>query len=268
MKQCLSTIAGDNPADIENDKAPGALDGLHQFTAPTLPHLIALLTHSSASFPPPNTSLFVIDNVSALFSAAFPRLGDKSSDQQTAAKKSQNAQWATSRRWAIMEKVISDLRKMAVTKNMAIIVIGQMATRVRDEARAMLHPAIAGDAWEGGIATRIVLYRDWLSKTSDTASQATNYSGARFASVIKARNVSYGEMSRLTAFRITRDGLEELPIDAAHVRGITSPTVSSTVLKRKHNEVADSESEERDPVSDNDFGWDAEVAQQADHLNG
>ena len=268
MQQCLSTNAGNDATDTENDKAPGASHGLHQFTAPTLPHLIALLTHSSASFPPPNTSLLVIDNVSALFSLAFPRLSDKSIDQRMTAKKSQSVQWATSRRWVIMEKVISDLRKMAVTKNMAIIVIGQMATRIRDEARAMLHPAIAGDAWEGGIATRIVLYRDWLSKTSDTASQATNYSGARFASVIKARNISYGEMSRLTAFRITRNGVEELPIDAAHMRGITSPIVSSTVLKRKHNEVADTESEEGDPVSDNDFGWDAEVAQQADHLNG
>lgn len=49
------------------------LNSLTQFNAPTLAHLIALVCHPIPSFPPPDTSLLVIDSFSTLFANAYPR---------------------------------------------------------------------------------------------------------------------------------------------------------------------------------------------------
>lgn len=162
-----------------------------------------------------------------------------------------------------MDKMVSDLRRLAVTKNMAIVLISQMTTRIRDEARAMLYPAIAGNAWEGGVATRIVLYRDWWSQNLKPSSQKVDHPGMRIAGVIKAKGVSYEAIGRLTAFQITNNGLEEVPIDAAEMRNSTSPMLPSTSLKRRHNEISDSQSETGDAASDHDFAWDDETTLEA-----
>ena len=204
LKECLSEADSNETTSTEVDAADKFLDNFHHFTAPTLPHLLALLTHPSNSFPPPNASLLVIDEISTLFSLAFPKSGEKVSDQQTPAKKTQAAQWASGRRWGVMESLISDLGKLAVTKNIAIVMISQMTTRIRDEARAMLYPAIAGHAWESGVATRITLFRDWLLKTSEGSSQGEHQQGVRFARVTKAKNMSYESIGRLATFQISQ----------------------------------------------------------------
>ena len=254
-------------ASSELNSAEKALDGFHHFTAPTLPHLFALLTHSNDSFPQPNTSLLVIDNISTLFNTAFPKSGEKSNDQQTPAKKSQVAQWASGRRWVVMGNLISELGKLAVTKNIAIILISQMTTRIRDEARAMLYPAPAGNAWESGITARIVLFRDWLFRRPETSSQGENQPGVRFAGVAKAKNVSHEGVGRLVTFRIKMHGFEEVHIDPAGIKIHASPAPSSTSLKRRHDEVADTESEDSDATSSHDFDWDDEATLQAGVLD-
>jgi len=263
LKAFLSPAAGDGTTRLEHSGAIGAVDGLHHFTAPTLPHLFALLIHPSDSFPPPKTSLLVIDNISALFSLAFPRSNGKSDDKQTLAKKNRVTQWASGRRWAMMDKVISDLGKMAVTKNMAIVLINQVTTRIRDEAQAMLYPAIAGNAWDGGIATRIVLYRDWLAKALGTPIQSVDRSRLRFAGIVKAKNVTYKATGKLTTFRINDNGLEEESIDAAVMNTCTPAIPPSTSLKRRHGEIADSDSENGETASDHGFGWDDEATLEA-----
>jgi len=49
------------------------LENLLHFRTPTLPHLIALLSHPVASFPPLETSLIVIDSFSSLVASNYPR---------------------------------------------------------------------------------------------------------------------------------------------------------------------------------------------------
>ena len=49
------------------------LSNLTYFSTPSLAHLIALLAHPTQTFPPPNTSLIIIDSFSTLISSAFPR---------------------------------------------------------------------------------------------------------------------------------------------------------------------------------------------------
>lgn len=191
-------------SNANNIEATKRLEGLHHFTTPTLPHLLSLLTHSSVGFPPPRTSLIVVDTISLPFGLAFPKTSERLADERTPVKKSDTTQWAAGRRWAVMEGLMNDLGRLAVTKNIAIVLVSQTITRIREDARATLHPAIASAAWETGISNRIVLFRDWLYTVAESSSQRALKPGVRFAGVTKAQNVSYEGIGRLSTFTITK----------------------------------------------------------------
>lgn len=176
----------------------------HHYMVTTLAHLLALLTHPLETFPPSDTSLLVIDSVSTLFALAFPKANDDGSSNQTPIKKSDDAQWASGRRWAVMSDFISKLGKLAVTKNIAIMLISQTITKVRSETGAVLHPAISGNAWDAGIGTRVVLFRDWISRPNAGSNTERSESGARFAGVIKAKGINYEGAGRLVPFTIEK----------------------------------------------------------------
>ena len=181
------------------------VENLHHFTTPTLPHLLALLTHHSSNFPPPKTLLIVIDSVATLFALAFPRSTEVASSQQVPAKQNDTKQWASSRRWAVMGDFISKVGRLAATQNIAILMTSQTNTRIRSETGATLHPAISGTAWDGGIRNRIVLFRDWMLKPSNNSSSQGDYiPGVRFAGVMKAKGVSYEGLGKVVAFTITK----------------------------------------------------------------
>ena len=194
QSQSSATKPGSPHTDLKN---------LHHFATPTLPHLLALLSAQTTSFPPPGTSLLVIDSVSILFALAFPKTTDSLDNQQTPVKKTEAVQWASGRRWAVMGDFISKLGRLAATKDIAVLLTSQMTTRIRSETGAMLQPAISGNAWETGIGNRIILIRDWLFQTTSSASSQGEYiAGARFASVIKAKGVSREVSSRPCIFSI------------------------------------------------------------------
>lgn len=181
------------------------LDNFHHYTTPTLPHLLALLTHQAKSFPPPNTSLIVIDSFSILFALAFPKTMESTDNPQTPAKKSDAAQWAGSRRWAVMGDFISKIGRLAATTNIAILLTGQTTTRIRSETGAVLHPAVSGTGWDSGLGTRVVLFRDWTFQTTETPSSQGEYvPGVRFAGVVKAKGVSYEGVGKVVALRIEK----------------------------------------------------------------
>lgn len=46
-----------------------------------------------------------------------------------------------------------------------------------------------------------------------------------------------------------------MKVDQADIRRNSSPVLSATSLKRKREEIADSQSEEEEPASDQKFGW-------------
>ena len=252
-------------------RGDGHLDNFHHFTAPSLPHLLALLTHQFPAFPPPGTSLLVVDSVSALFALAFPKNTETINRQQTPVKKNDVAQWASGRRWAVMGDFISSIVKLAATRNIAVLIISQTTTRIRSESAAILHPAISGTAWDSGIGTRIVLFRDWMFNNSITSSsQGDLMSGVRFAGVVKAKGISYEGLGRVSPFTIqkvspfcgcnsiandTKDGLRDAIVDQVDITRNASPVVPATLLKRKHEEIADSQSEEEAAASDQEFGW-------------
>ena len=268
MKDFLSINAelggtGSNAFDAEK-----ALDAFHHFTAPTLPHLLTLLSHPTNGFPPSNTGLLVVDDLSTLFSLSFRNANEKSNDQQLPGKASQVTQWASGRRWVVLDHLISDLGKLALTKKIAILLTSKMTTRIQDDARAVLCPAISGKAWESGISTRILLFRDWLPKPPEKSGAGDFQPFVHFAGVTKVGNVSHEGVGRVAAFQFTKHCLEEVELDAAAIKAHASSGVHPTSLKRRFSEVADSESEDGDNVaSDREFGWDdEEVTLEAESL--
>ena len=190
-----------------------SLGDFHHITTPTLSHLLVLLAHSSDFFPPERAGLMIIDGISSLFAAAFPKVNEVFDYKQTPEKrKTVTAQWAAGRRWAVLGDVISSLSKLAAMKNMAILLTSQAITKITAETGAMLHPSLGSSAWDNGISTRIVLFRDWAFKTSNEAYNRVYEPGVRFAGVLKAAGVSSTGGGRIVSFVIKEVMRMNLPL--------------------------------------------------------
>ena len=190
------------PRSSQANHGKDILENFYHFSVPTLPHLLALMIHPSRLFPPPKTSLIVIDSISSLFTLAFPRMTKTTASQNDAGKKNDATQWAASRRWSVMGDFISKIGKLAATNNIAILLISQTTTRVRAESDTVLHPAISGTLWDSGINTRLVLFRDWLLKRGGGSNQGRYIAKARFAGIVKAAGITYEGISKAVPFAI------------------------------------------------------------------
>lgn len=137
-----------------------SLENIIYFRTPTLPHLLALLMRPPRTFPPENTSLLVIDSVSALFPAYFPNAAELKSrlSQGTIADKHQ-LQWLLNRKWNVASDLATHLARLAAT-GLAVCVLNQTHTKIKGQPRATLHPVLTGSAWESSVSTRLVMYRD------------------------------------------------------------------------------------------------------------
>lgn len=187
------------PASAPGEASPpelsqAAVDELqshfHHCTAPTLAHLLALFVHPPSSFPPPDTSLIVIDSLSTLFDNAYPR----NADDRAARNRTDQARWVAGRKFAVMNELISALSRVAALHDIALLVTCQTITRIRPGSRALLVPAISGAEWDGGISTRMVLFRDWVpgqGKWSD--GDTARLQKARFVGVLKVNGVAIAD---------------------------------------------------------------------------
>lgn len=178
------------------------LEKFHQFMAPTLSHLLALLVHPTPSFPPNGTSLLVIDSISTPFSIAFAQ--GSGHDDRSSGKKTDVARWAAGRRWAVMGDLASAMSKLAATRNMAVMVTSQTTTKLKLESAALLQPAMTGAAWDAGIDYRVLLFRDWQAGIDDESSQerGERSSDMRFAAVTKIGGGSFDVSGETVPFAI------------------------------------------------------------------
>ncbi|KAI0386058.1 P-loop containing nucleoside triphosphate hydrolase protein [Hypomontagnella monticulosa] len=214
-------------------------DNFLHFRAPTLAHLIGLLCKPTANAIPSNTSLIVIDTLSSLVNYAFPKNFEVRQVQKG------SGPGPSARRLQVLQFLISTLQKLAATRNLCIVILSQCATRMQFERGATLIPAINAGTWEQGIATRLVLFKDWAME-SDTIRDV------HFIGIQKLNGkTSPGSISQVFAFNIQKDGL--VSVDLAGDQA-SLPASPSPHLKRKLNqtdfEVADSEGE--------DYGWEDE----------
>lgn len=179
----------------ERQDTTALLEQLTHFSTPTLPHLIALICHPQLHFPLPETRVIIIDSLSTLIANAYPRTQDNLSTPGKQSSKSDPAHWAATRKWTVLQYLISSLQKLATLRNIAVVIMTHTVTKMQSGGAAVLIPAITSTAWDAGISTRIVLFRDW--GWEDEA--------IRFAGVLKTMGATVNGRSgvgRVAAFKI------------------------------------------------------------------
>lgn len=169
------------------EPAESQLDNVSYFNVPTLAHLLVLFLHSTSIFPPPRTSLIVVDNVSALFATAFPRSVDRRGLGSTFAESARNAaqQRAANRKWAVAGDLAVAMAKMATLHHVAVLVVNQVATSLKGVRKAVLKPSLSGNGWDAGVENRVLLYRDLAPGCEGVELTDRERKGLRFAEVVK-----------------------------------------------------------------------------------
>jgi hypothetical protein len=156
----------------------------HHFNAPSLAHLLALVHHSKPEFPPNNTALLVIEDVSMLFPPAPSRTGSKV--QST--PRTINA--------ALQSTLLNALNKIAASNNVAVLLSTYVSTRMRQTAGALLVATHGSKDWEDQLSSRIIIFRDFppriagkhpYNKLND---QTKSLERLRYAGIIKAHGKS------------------------------------------------------------------------------
>ena len=179
----------------------------HHVIIPTLPHLLALIVHPPQDFPPPCTSVLVIDALSTLLEGAY----NPTSKGRSGAGKLDAAKWAAGRRFAVRNELVSKLGKLAVLRDIAILVTCQTITRVRFGVGASLLPAISGNEWESGISTQIAIFRDWPpEREKDQQVEEGRWRRMRFFGVVKVGGTTMDDNSgvgSVVPFTIDRVGI-------------------------------------------------------------
>lgn len=106
----------------------------------------------------------------------------------------------SSKRLQVLQYVVSALQKLAATRDAAVVILTQCATRMQAERSATLIPAINASVWEQGIATRVALLRDWMWNDGHPY-------GARLAAVQKVNGKTAADgLDKAFAFSIDSVG--------------------------------------------------------------
>jgi hypothetical protein len=165
------------------------LNDVSYFNVPTLAHLLTLFLHPTPEFPPPRTSLVVIDNVSTIFATAFTRsVGQRAAGStSTAAELARNVaqQKAASRKWAIAGDLAAAMMKMASLHDLSVLVINQVATSLKGVKKAVLKPSLSGNGWDAGVQNQVLLYRDFAPRDGPVELAVGKRRAMRFAEVVR-----------------------------------------------------------------------------------
>ena len=167
------------------DQSP--LDRLIYVQPQTLAHLLTLILHPTSSWPPPTTSLLIIDDFSNYITSHFPRSSrpnQASTPSNILADK--HASRASSRRFNILSSLSSGLTRLASSRHIAVVLLSNMTVSIKNGERALLRSALSGQMWDTAIDTRLVLYRDFPPEHVNDRLNAQERKGWRVADVIRA----------------------------------------------------------------------------------
>ncbi|KAM5367422.1 hypothetical protein ACJZ2D_009985 [Fusarium nematophilum] len=206
----------------------------HHYSCLTLPHFIALVSRPTMKSIPSSSSLVIVSSLSALVNSALP----KSHDGKAISRPSKGPNPSTKRMQAL-QSIMNSLHKLAATRNCAVVVLSQCATKMHSERGATLTAAVNATVWEQGVSTRLVMFRDWTWHEN------------RLASVFLAGlqkvdgRASQETVENAVAFKVELDGVAQVPYDATQ----------SIELARHKRKLEQTELEVPDSEDDEDYGW-------------
>ncbi|KAF0329232.1 rad55 protein [Colletotrichum asianum] len=219
------TSENNQPASLDRDK-------ITHYTCPSLPHLVALLCRPAAATIPTSTALVVIDSLSALVNHVFPKAPDGPS--------------LSAKRLQALQYIVGALQKLAATRNCAVVVLSQCATKMQSERSPTLIPSINAGVWEQGVSTRVVLFRDWVWKDGSPSSVS-------FAGVQKLDGKAEPDtMQSAAAFRVEAAGLIGVHYDTSQ------PSILLSRSPRTKRKLAEAGLEVPDSEDDEEYGWERE----------
>ncbi|KAI9902762.1 hypothetical protein N3K66_002114 [Trichothecium roseum] len=155
---------GENKS-AQEDTVEGRATNIIHYNCLTLPHLLALILRPTTKIVPSTTSLLVLDSVSALINSSLPKSQDVNSNM-----KQRNGPTPSVKRRQALQAIMKALQTIASSRNCAVVLLSQCATKMQSERGATLTPAINATVWEQGVSTRIVLFRDWIWRDRKYAS--------------------------------------------------------------------------------------------------
>ncbi|OAP59738.1 hypothetical protein AYL99_04740 [Fonsecaea erecta] len=158
-------------------------DKFTRLHAYTLPRLLTVFLHPPHSFPSSKTCLIVVDDLSNLLLGSFSRNPRNIKASAPAAVKEKFDKQAVSKRFQIIENLGAAMSKMAAIKNIAILVLTNTTTSLRNRNRATLKAALTSHAWDSAVHTRIMLYRDFADDGQFIDILGTESPGLRYAEV-------------------------------------------------------------------------------------
>ncbi|KAL7922290.1 P-loop containing nucleoside triphosphate hydrolase protein [Trichoderma austrokoningii] len=158
VKESRLLAEKDNVQDIDPAK-------LVHYSCMKLPHLLGFLSRPTTTAIAADVSLIVISSLWALINSSLPK-----SMERTGGKKPAVGLSKAAKRLQGLQFIITALQKLAGAKNCAVVILSQSATLIRSGHLPALVPSINVAAWEQGVATRIVLFRDWAWKAGKSSS--------------------------------------------------------------------------------------------------
>ena len=163
------------------------LDRLIYVQPQTPAHLLTLVLHPTSSFPPPATSLLIIDDLPNYITSHFPRsCRPNQASTSTNIMADKQAFRASSRRFNILSSLSSGLTRLASSRHIAVVLLSNVAVSIKNGERALLRSALSGQMWDAAIDTRIVLYRDFPPEHLYDQLNAQERTAWRVAEVIRA----------------------------------------------------------------------------------
>lgn len=234
VKAVVDAVKKTHPGETHKEAQGSSSSRFSHYSCLTLPHFIALVSRPTPKSIANNCSLLVVSSLSALINSAVPRSHDSK-----AAPNSSKGPTPLAKRVQALQSIMNALRKLAATRNCAIVILSQCATKVNSERGATLIAAVNATVWEQGISTRLVLFRDWI------------WQGNRLASLLLAGlqkadgRASQEAVESVVAFKVEPDGVVTVPYD---------PTQSIEMTVRHKRKLGQTELEVPDS-EDEDYGW-------------
>ncbi|KAL2876241.1 hypothetical protein SGCOL_008603 [Colletotrichum sp. CLE4] len=150
----------------------------------------------------------------------------------------------SAKRLQALQYITSALQKLAATRDCAVVVLSQCATKMQLERSATLIPSINAGVWEQGMSTRVVLFRDWVWKEEQPWSVC-------FAGVQKLDGKAGPNMMQsAAAFRVEATGVVGVQYDTSQ------PSVFLPTAPRAKRKLAEAGLEVPDSEEDDEeYGW-------------